>query len=111
MLEEDASQVGWDGLFEDGDSAEEITVNLIAAGGIEASPTPGTVSAGTEITLTSVPDSFDIHYTTDGSEPTLSSPIYDNNNKIVVNGDTEIKAFAKKDGFLIGPVKNFIYNN
>lgn len=111
MLAEDASQVGWDGLFEDGDSAEEITVNLIAAGGIEASPTPGTVSAGTEITLTSVPDSFDIHYTTDGSEPTLSSPIYDNNNKIVVNGDTEIKAFAKKDGFLIGPVKNFIYNN
>ncbi len=107
MLAEDPLQVGWNGLFADDDEAEEITIELVAAGGVEASPTPGSVSAGTNVSLSSVPGAFDIYYTTDGSVPTTSSSIY--NSVITISTDTEIKAFTKKDGFLTGPVKTFVY--
>lgn len=100
----------WDGTFQNVDNTETFDLNLKVAGSVSTSPAPGGVSSGTEITLIPEPNDFDIYYTTDGSDPDLTSPIYDNNNKETVTGNLTIKAFAYKDGYLLGPVKTFDYN-
>lgn len=42
-----------------------------------------------------------IHYTTDGSEPTVESPVY---RRFRINGKTTVKAVAEKDGWCLSDV-------
>lgn len=58
------------------------------------SPRGGEVDAGTTVTITCGTEGATIHYTTDGSDPTASSPTY--SSPIAITGDMTIKAFAVK---------------
>ena len=53
----------------------------------------GDVPLGTAVELSGAPE---IHYTTDGSTPDLSSPVY--SNPIIINAETTIRAFGVYDG-------------
>ena len=55
------------------------------------------VTYGSEITITST-DGATIYYTTDGSNPTTGSSVYDPDNKPTITAATTIKAIAVKDG-------------
>ena len=59
---------------------------------VTATPEGGEVEYGTTVTLTSNPQGATIHYTTDGTEPTASSPTY--SAPIAITGDMTIKAMA-----------------
>lgn len=59
-------------------------------------PAGGNVTAGTTVTITCSTDGAAIHYTTDGTTPTASSPTY--SSPIAVNADVTIKAIGVKDG-------------
>ncbi|NOU78990.1 hypothetical protein GC101_08855 [Paenibacillus sp. LMG 31459] len=73
---------------------------------VAASPDPGTYSAPVSVTLNTEPDSS-IYYTTDGSEPGLSSQLY--SEPLYVGKDTVIKAVAVYDGTLAGQAAEFEY--
>ena len=53
----------------------------------QASPQAGSVTSGTEITLTCATSGADIYYTLDGTEPTTSSAEYSNDNKPTITGE------------------------
>lgn len=60
------------------------------------SPAAGGVPSGTTVTITCSTDGATIHYTTDGTAPTASSPTY--SSPIAITADTTIKAIAVKTG-------------
>ncbi len=59
-------------------------------------PAPGGYSGAQSVTLTSGTSGATIHYTTDGSDPNTSSPVYVN--PVSVTASTTIKAIAVKSG-------------
>ena len=61
-------------------------------------PTAGTYSEPQNVTIECETDGATIHYTTDGSEPTTDSPVY--NSAITVSETTTIKAIAVKEGWI-----------
>ncbi|MCM1530866.1 MAG: chitobiase/beta-hexosaminidase C-terminal domain-containing protein [Bacteroides sp.] len=69
----------------------------------EFRPEAGAVSKGTKVSIIYIgPDGVDkdveIRYTTDNSEPTASSTLYNEEDGIIVNEEMTIKAIAIKDG-------------
>lgn len=60
-------------------------------------PAAGTYSSTQNVTIQCETDGATIHYTTDGSEPTTDSPVY--NSAITVSETTTIKAIAVKEGW------------
>jgi N-acetyl-beta-hexosaminidase len=64
---------------------------------VEYSPDGGTFSNSVEVTLSSLTDQVEIHYTTDGTVPSLYSPLY--TGPITISTTTTIKALAWKDGW------------
>ena len=61
-------------------------------------PADGTiVSETTNVVITCATEGTEIHYTTDGSVPTVESPVY---RRFRINGRTTVKAIAVKDGLL-----------
>ncbi len=60
------------------------------------SPAAGTVKPGTEITISCATEGAEIHYTLDGSDPTISSQLY--TDPIVLEETTTIKAIATLAG-------------
>jgi hypothetical protein len=70
---------------------------------IAFSPPPGTYTGVRSITLTSTGSGDQIHYTTDGTSPTLSSPSIQSGSSIVLSSSAEIRTFAKS-GSRISPV-------
>jgi len=70
-------------------------------------PNGGEVSKGSTVTLSTTTPGGVIHYTTNGSTPTASSPVYED--PIVINADTTIKALTIADGYKNSSVvtKNF----
>jgi len=62
------------------------------------SPGPGTYTSTVNVTLSSSTPGAAIHYTTDGSLPSISSPVY--TNPIPVSSTTSINAVAIANGFL-----------
>ncbi len=71
-----------------------------------ASLAPGTYSGEISVTLNGPPDTI-VHYTTDGSTPTLYSPAY--TVPIIVASTSVIKAVAVKAGYAISPISTFSY--
>jgi uncharacterized protein len=63
---------------------------------VTASPGAGSVTEGTKVTLQTATTEGTIHYTTDGTTPTASSPEY--TAPIELTSDTTIKAVVTKDG-------------
>ena len=60
------------------------------------SPAEGTYTEAQNVTISTTTDGATIYYTTDGSEPTTSSSVY--NGAINVSSNTTIKAIAVKEG-------------
>ena len=63
----------------------------------QASPQAGAVVSGTEITLTCATSGASIYYTLDGTDPTTSSKLYNDNNKPTITANCTLKAVAIKD--------------
>ncbi|TGV24180.1 hypothetical protein EN829_044530, partial [Mesorhizobium sp. M00.F.Ca.ET.186.01.1.1] len=72
-----------------------------------ADPIGGAVTAGTLVELKTNTPGATIHYTTDGSSPTGSSPVY--STKIPVNSAMTIKAIAVKAGMTDSAVMSESY--
>ncbi|WP_314306445.1 chitobiase/beta-hexosaminidase C-terminal domain-containing protein, partial [Brevibacillus parabrevis] len=72
-----------------------------------ADPISGAVAAGTLVELKTNTPGATIHYTTDGSSPTGSSPVY--STKIPVNSAMTIKAIAVKAGMTDSAVMSESY--
>ena len=64
----------------------------------QASPQAGAVVSGTEITLSCATSGANIYYTLDGTDPTTSSTLYNDNNKPTITANCTLKAVAIKDG-------------
>lgn len=60
------------------------------------SPVAGVVAEGTEVTISCETEGAEIHYTLDGSDPTIESPLY--TEAIVISETTTVKAIATKAG-------------
>jgi len=77
------------------------SVKITYSGSSVATPTilpaAGAVEKGTTVTITTDTDGAALYYTTDGSDPTSESALYDNENKPVINTATTIKAIAIKN--------------
>ena len=64
---------------------------------VTATPGDGTVFTGTQsVSLATATAGAVIHYTTDGTDPTVSSPVY--GGPIVLSASTQIRAMATKTG-------------
>ncbi|MGN0701051.1 MAG: chitobiase/beta-hexosaminidase C-terminal domain-containing protein [Oscillospiraceae bacterium] len=76
----------------------EVTVD--PAGQVSApvfSPNGGTFSSPQEVTITTATDGAKIYYTTDGSEPSANSTLY--NGAFTVSENTTVKAIAVKENW------------
>ena len=76
---------------------------------IRATPSAGEVYAGTKVTLTTDTPNATIYYTTNGSEPTTDSTVYNASTGIVVNEAMTIKAFATAADLEDSEVATFAY--
>ncbi|MEK3978686.1 endonuclease [Psychrobacillus sp. FSL K6-2836] len=74
---------------------------------VKASTPSSSVSAGTEIELSTNTEGATIYYTTDGTEPSSSSIEY--TSPIIINADTTIKAIAIKDGLDNSDITSLTY--
>jgi hypothetical protein len=63
------------------------------------------------VIIQSMTDGATIYYTIDGSEPTTSSTMYDDNNRPTVTIDTTIKAIAVKSDLNNSDVTTYKYTN
>ena len=72
-----------------------------------ASPAAGIYTAAQSVTLTTGTEDATIHYTTDGSVPTVSSALY--KGEISVSETTTIKAIAVKEGYDNSDVLTAVY--
>ncbi|GGB39427.1 hypothetical protein GCM10011409_16190 [Lentibacillus populi] len=89
-------------------SQSDIVGDKSAVQPVTASPGPGTIAAGTAVTLKTATDGAAIFYTTDGSDPTENDQRY--NGAITVDEDVTIKAIAKKDGLTASKTAEFTYS-
>ncbi|TMJ01027.1 MAG: glycoside hydrolase, partial [Bacillati bacterium ANGP1] len=71
------------------------------------SPAAGTYTSSVTVTISDSTAGAAIHYTTDGSTPTASSPIY--SSSILVAQTTTIKAMAAKSGMTNSGVASATY--
>ena len=83
------------------------TFSLPAASAPVFNPTPGTFTSVQSVTLSDATSGAAIHYTTNGSIPTASSPVY--SSPIAVNATTTIQAIATASGYNNSPVAGGTY--
>ncbi len=72
-----------------------------------ASVASGTYESVQEVALSTATEGASIHYTTDGTEPTAASPLYQE--PIKVTESMTVQAIAVKEGYLDSPVAIFTY--
>src|SRR5580700_10796979 len=70
-------------------------------------PTPGTYNAAQSVTLSSTTPGFSIHYTTNGTTPSVSSTLY--SGAIAVTSSMTIEAIAVASGYSASPVASGAY--
>jgi hypothetical protein len=71
------------------------------------SPAPGTYSSAQTVTISTTTPSATIHFTTDGSTPTTSSPVY--SGSITVAASETVKAIAVATGYTTSAVGSAAY--
>lgn len=101
-----AKGTGYDGTltFANEDVTDDVVVNLSGSVTVPkcATPTISPVSFSTdnqEVTITSETADATIYYTTDGTDPTESSNVYDSENKPTISSTTTFKAIAVKENY------------
>lgn len=89
----------------------ELVTNFVPTqvANIIATPAPGAVFAGTKVELKTETPNSTIYYTTDGSEPSKASNVYNPTAGIVVNEAMTIKAFATSINLDDSTVAEFAY--
>jgi glucose/arabinose dehydrogenase len=75
----------------------------------EFSPRQGAISTQ-KLLITSQTRNAEIHYTTDNSEPTLSSPIVPEDGRITIADGATVRARAFRDGLLSSDVRTASFN-
>lgn len=73
------------------------------------SPAPGVYAAQQSVTISTSPADAVIYYTTDGTEPGITSLVFDPANPILVTESTVIKAIAVKGGWITSAVATGSY--
>lgn len=71
--------------------------------------TPGPVTMGSTVQLSSITVSSTVYYTTDGTNPTNSATVQKYTAPIVINKDTTIQAYTAAPGMTNSGVKTFVY--
>jgi hypothetical protein len=89
------------------DSAVVSATYTLQAAAPVFSPVAGTYTTGQSVTLTSATPGAAVHFTTDGTTPTASSPSF--STPIAVAATTTIKAMATRSGFADSPVTSAAY--
>jgi Legume lectin domain/Chitobiase/beta-hexosaminidase C-terminal domain len=88
-----------------------LTGTTTGASSVTASPTfspePGTYANGQSVTISESTPGPVIHYTTNGSTPTTSSPVY--SSPVLVNSSETLKALAVATGYRTSPVATASY--
>ena len=99
----DLFKVVYDSQADFDDALDKLTTIAEGTGGgsnkvktPKITPASGTVESGTTVTITCKTEGAVIHYTTDGTDPTASSPTY--SSPITISRTTTVKAIAVKDG-------------
>ncbi|MDG0811197.1 S-layer homology domain-containing protein [Cohnella rhizosphaerae] len=90
-----------------GDSNTAAVAALAQVAAVTAAPAAGAVASGTTVALFSPTEGAVIRYTTDGSEPTADSPVYEG--PIAIDAAKTIRAIAWKDGMVKSAVASFAY--
>src|SRR5690625_1197501 len=89
-------------------SQSDIIGDASAVQPVTASPAPGMIPAGSEITLETATEDAEIYYTTDGSDPSPENgELY--SDAITVDEDMTINAIAEKDGLTASNIAVFSY--
>ena len=84
------------GMVNSAEASQEVVVAQVATPTI--SPAGGLFSVSQQVTMSCATDSVVIHYTTDGTTPTVSSPVY--NGALTLNSTATVKAIAVKSGMV-----------
>jgi predicted extracellular nuclease/endonuclease I len=87
--------------------ASDIVQDSSVVQKVVATPGAGMIKKGDSVTLTTGTTGAKIYYTTDGSEPTVTSTEF--TAPILINSDTTIKAVAVKQGLTNSEIKTFAY--
>lgn len=87
------------------DTAGSTTLTAVAAPTF--SPAPGTFGSAQTVSLSTSTSGAAIRYTTDGSTPTATSPLY--SGSFLVSTTRTVKAIATKSGFTNSPVSSGAY--
>ncbi|MFH1222767.1 MAG: chitobiase/beta-hexosaminidase C-terminal domain-containing protein [Pseudomonadota bacterium] len=72
-------------------------------------PIPGELARGTSVTITCVTPGVDIYYTTDDSDPTELSSLYDPDSKPTITSAVTLKAKAFRAGLLPSETTSAVY--
>lgn len=98
--------------FVENDEAKFIPFSFVASEAEKTaapvfSPEAGTLNAAFELSVSSeTPDAY-VRYTLDGTEPTMESPVM--TDKVIIDKQTTVKAFAVAQGFLPSEVETAEY--
>nr|MBA3710103.1 chitobiase/beta-hexosaminidase C-terminal domain-containing protein [Planctomycetota bacterium] len=99
--------------FLDGVASQEVVVTYIITGVNKVgatptfSPAPGTYSVPVSVAISSTTPGTSIHYSTDGTEPTVASPTYAT--PITVSSNTTVRARGFANGYFEGAVAVGVY--
>ncbi len=96
-----------DGLTNSEIASAEYTIVQVATPTF--SPDAGEVTKNAEITINCATDGATIYYTTDGSEPSTSSSVYNPSSKPTIDDDKTIKAIAVKANYLNSEIGSASY--
>jgi len=87
------------GMDDSAVATADLRINYLQCSAPSFSPTAGSYSADQTVTISCAASGATIHYTTDGSDPTTSSPVYSSGVPVGGNGtNMTIKAMATKAG-------------
>jgi len=88
-------------------ASAHYTVSMETVATPTFSPSAGAVNIGTEVSISCATGGAEIHYTTDGTTPSASSPVY--SSAITIDAAQTIKAIAIKTGMTNSSVASASY--